>query len=432
MRLKRRSNGEPLPYPRVVERFDRTWVWINYDPDTIDMIKAIPGRVWHARSKAWSIPREHTDRLLGVLRLGYTMAEMIHEDGRAEVLHWVDESAPDESAPSAKEDNVTMPETTIQQVLALPEGGPDWYYQGVIDAVRMGKPIMRDVIVTPEDAAWILEHAMAPNRNERFRPVYQYGRMMAENNWKLSGSVLSFNRAGQCSDGQHRMKGSVHANAAFPTWVQFGVPNEDFAYLDQGAIRGVHEMWGIALAGEGKEEKYAAAWAATVNKLARWSVGIYPRQTMLTRTELLQFGLKVDNQTGDMLRLAQERAAVARHNYPAIVPSVWGMTCFLLSVYDEVSGTEKGEEFIDKLSTGVGLMSKTDPIVTARRTINNAREQLKSGQTSPEWVMAIVIKTWTKWMEGTPSQIMSYRKSEQFPKLYGEDLIRQYLGWELE
>jgi hypothetical protein len=88
--------------------------------------------------------------------------------------------------------------------------------------------------ITPEVAASM----MATNAGNRPISRQHVGRLaasMIRGEWDLNGATIKVACTGRLLDGQHRLSACVESGCAFDTLVVYGLPEESFATIDQGA-----------------------------------------------------------------------------------------------------------------------------------------------------------------------------------------------------
>lgn len=97
-------------------------------------------------------------------------------------------------------------------------------------------------LITPEEAKYILEHQMFPNRDVRESKADVYANMIARGEWLPTGQGLSFNPDEKLIDGQHRLGGIVRANKAAFMLVAHNIPDKAQLVMDQGLNRRAHDQ----------------------------------------------------------------------------------------------------------------------------------------------------------------------------------------------
>lgn len=97
-------------------------------------------------------------------------------------------------------------------------------------------------LITPKDAAYILESKNKSNRPLRAGTISQYAREMIEGRWNSGVSdAIAFTVEGELLNGQHRLSAVVQANISIRFFVARNVPKNAFAYMDIGARRTISD-----------------------------------------------------------------------------------------------------------------------------------------------------------------------------------------------
>lgn len=96
--------------------------------------------------------------------------------------------------------------------------------------------------ITPERAKEMLKHN-PHNRNIREGDVEKYAHDMIIDNWYdeiMQPIRISVN--GNLLDGQHRLYAIIKANKTIPMWVQYGLPENSFKWMDGGTKRTLADL----------------------------------------------------------------------------------------------------------------------------------------------------------------------------------------------
>lgn len=96
---------------------------------------------------------------------------------------------------------------------------------------------IKKINITPEFAKSLLENN-THNRRLREGAVEKYARDMLLDNWNtdvVDPICISVN--GNLINGQHRLYAIIKANKTIPMWVQYGVPENHYLYIDDGIHR---------------------------------------------------------------------------------------------------------------------------------------------------------------------------------------------------
>jgi hypothetical protein len=101
--------------------------------------------------------------------------------------------------------------------------------------------------VKTKQAEWVtIDHLQAKhifkyynkgNRKPSKNQILKYAEDMKSDHWKETGETLSFDKAGNLANGQHRLGGMILAEKEFEFLVTYGLDREVFDVLDTGIIR---------------------------------------------------------------------------------------------------------------------------------------------------------------------------------------------------
>lgn len=104
---------------------------------------------------------------------------------------------------------------------------------------------MKVETITPEIAKVYLEHN-TNNRKENKGHVAFLAKQMSAGEWQMNGEAIVFDKDGNLSNGQHRLKACILANVPFTTAVVRGVEPKAFSTFDSGYKRSSSQVFQIA------------------------------------------------------------------------------------------------------------------------------------------------------------------------------------------
>lgn len=96
---------------------------------------------------------------------------------------------------------------------------------------------IKEIIMTPEMAKTYLE-ANVSNRPLRRRRVMEYAKAMETGEWSsdvVDPICISVN--GNLMNGQHRLMAIIMSNKSIPMYIQYGLPEDHYKYIDSGLPR---------------------------------------------------------------------------------------------------------------------------------------------------------------------------------------------------
>jgi hypothetical protein len=259
---------------------------------------------------------------------------------------------------------------------------------------------IREIMLTPELAKAFLEG------NDRNRPcsqvhVNRLAKEMLAGRWKFNGDTICRNGS-RLIDGQHRCEAVVKSGVSVRTILVEGLDHDVFDTKDCGKKRSAGDV--LAVSGE----KHYTTVAAALKVVDSYMTG--------------QF----DKEAGKQ-RWSNSEVTEILAKYPEVRESVqwcrslgnkgllqYSVMCGLHYLFSR-GDTEKANDFFTLLIGGAGLESGNAIFVLRERLVANMATKAKLPQT---YTVAITIKAWNHWREGTPIKYLRWRtegKPEPFP-----------------
>ena len=256
--------------------------------------------------------------------------------------------------------------------------------------------------ITPEVAASML------TTNTSNRPISRQhvGRLAASMNrgdWDLNGSTIKVAATGRLLDGQHRLSACVESGCAFDTLVVYGLPEESFATIDQGArSRKISDVLAIET---GLNMKNVAAALVVLYQFRKLheipSSGASASEgfSVAVARELL------GKHTGVIDSVAASNSM-----------SIWrNAQCAAIHYLFGIVDRDLAGEFAEVMRSGSSKL---------RRPFNVFREgiiRLRSTSATPNRreAAARAIKAFNAERSGKPVGILSWRSNEDFPSIDG-------------
>lgn len=275
--------------------------------------------------------------------------------------------------------------------------------------------------VTPEVAEEWLGHNWR-NRNQREAGKRDYSSDMAEGNFAINGTTITFSRPlaeGEdpdippgtpvLMDGQHRLEACVRSGKPFVTYVAWGLDPAVRPTIDSGIKR----TFGDVLSMQGSTN--ALVLASVVRKTHAWENGDFHltmRRVPATNTQLGEFL----NEHPELRRSAQIAARTHQDFQMStghgLRQSVLGLAHYLLMKADET----RAPEFFARLGDGAE-MTVSHPLMALRRRLvsDSARKQVRRDVSNvPDWQqMCYYIRTWNAFMLW---EVSTEEERERFPR----------------
>lgn len=262
------------------------------------------------------------------------------------------------------------------------------------------KQVFAEVVNLTPEMAEVLVGNNPENRMLSDGTAARYAAAMKRGAWQLNGQPMIVAKTGELNDGQHRCHGCVLSGMAILTVVVWGVERETRATLDQGRKRtnGDHlHMQGY------KNSMYLATAAKLVffydEEKERW--GSQPDADQILET--VRMNPELSEHINPVMAFSKEYSLTA--GYMAAVR-------YLCVCAHPI----KAQDFFDKLTTGLGITRKNDPIAVLRkRFLSHA-----SGKEPMEMLeqAAVTVKTWNAWMAKRNIKNLSWRRRGESPEKF--------------
>lgn len=269
--------------------------------------------------------------------------------------------------------------------------------------MKAQRPVdVEKVDVTPDLAREWLGYN-THNRRLRERVIRAYAADITAGAWRWNGESIKFAADGTLLDGQHRLAAIVAAETAVPMLVIRGLPKETQETIDGGAKRKFSDL--LQLRGETS----FVTLAAVTRRVSLWEMGVRRTGGNITTTnaQLLQTLEKYP----DLRDIALAAGAVARTC--ALNGSTIGLCMWLFTRLD----SEDSDFFFSRLADGQSLVSG-DPVYELRRTAEASKSV--RGERSEAYLIAITIKAWNAYRDGTKVGQLRFRPGGANPERFPE------------
>ncbi len=233
----------------------------------------------------------------------------------------------------------------------------------------MKKELMQRVeIISPDRARQLLL------LNENNRPIIKANlkklcRELINGQWKMNGETIKISSDGAVLDGQHRLHAVVQTGISIETMIVYGLNDDVFATIDQGAQRSLSAILSI------EKNANAKVCASIVPLLRKYKNNKIPNQFdygEISKIESLAFF----NENKAVIVRAATFVASNKNLKKIISPGYLG---FLYVVFYEIDSSACSD-FFNKLSVGM-FYNEKDPIrVLRERLIDIATSKNKEDQ----------------------------------------------------
>ena len=248
-----------------------------------------------------------------------------------------------------------------------------------------------DVVVTPAQATYWLEHHNGPNRLIKSNKVEAYSRDMLAGRWRVTGESIKFDEQGNLVDGQHRLYACALSGVAFTTTVQRGVDRAAQEVMDSGIMRGAADM--LSMRGISMSRNVAASARVLRGYLDTHGVRIdhYLRNSLTTNSEI---DTVLAHNPG-LVEIASQSVKWTR--MIGITGSVGSVAMYLLTRVDEAEAKEFFESLTNHTTDGPG-----DPryALLRRLALSGGNTQTGRHHLSQGEQLSMVIRAWNAWRRG--------------------------------
>lgn len=132
---------------------------------------------------------------------------------------------------------------------------PPEYVENAWFAGEHPAPWSRWVIITPEQAQWIVNNLNTGNRPLLPETVDRYAGIIASKQWRQTHQGMAIDTNNVLQDGQHRLHAVAKADLEVPVLFSVGMDPDNFKALDEGLIRTAAQL----LARDGVKDPRASA-----------------------------------------------------------------------------------------------------------------------------------------------------------------------------
>lgn len=269
--------------------------------------------------------------------------------------------------------------------------------------IAMSKKTMEKVLLTPSDAAELLEHN-TENRPLSQQHVQRIARQIIDGKWKFNGDSIKVSESGDVLDGQHRCWAVLEAKQPVETIIVRGIKRDAFATID--TVRKSRSGGDtLALCGA---SLYRNVVAAALQWLLRWQRGVLT-EYKIPQNKIENSDIELAHRDNPQMIQAVERAMKLRTlGNPALI-------AFLYYVLSN-RNSDLAERMISTLEdpSAVGV---NDPFFRLRAYFTADHHKKKD----PIVTIALAFKAINAAAAHSKIQTLTWRNQgsnpEQFPKL---------------
>jgi hypothetical protein len=285
------------------------------------------------------------------------------------------------------------------------------FLDGIKDVELDGIDV-RVVEIHPEEAELLLQRN-THNRPLRSMQVEEFVDAMKAGLFRFNGDAIRINADGTLDDGQHRLTACVMSGVPLVTTLVTGLGTEIHSTLDKGLKRDLATdlLW------EQEDRPGVLSQAVRLGASLRSSNPASRTATRKYVTDSACLEWFRENR-GLTSHIAKGSAASYRVKGR---PEIWAVLSYVTSQ----ANAEMSEQFMDKLTTGIGLESEKDPIWVLRNWVYNTYEKARSQRSyvRRHVLLGTAIKAWNAYVEGreitTGRMVYKVEKSETWPIVHG-------------
>lgn len=256
---------------------------------------------------------------------------------------------------------------------------------------------VRFTVVTPELANVLLTYFNDTNRPISNTNILNLHKEISNNRWLVNGETITFNEAGDMTNGQHRLLALVKADVSLLLLTITGLKEETFATIDGGRKRVTSDV--LAHAG--------VTSSKNTSSLCKFIFGFKQRKYFahrntssrtLSNTSILSYYNTLDDvEIHNSVNFGQTYSKKANG---ILTPTVLGGMYYLFNEVDK----EKSFDFLSKLCTGDNLMTGS-PILALRNKLIKAKIE-KSYHIGNDLLIKNIAYCWEKYLKGESVKII--------------------------
>lgn len=256
--------------------------------------------------------------------------------------------------------------------------------------------------INPMMAQIMLEYNSA-NRPLSNKRIDVMAKDMSEGCWVLTGENLIFSREGILNNGQHRLCAATLSTKPFVTDVRFGISREAFMHIDTGRKRTQADALSIV------GEKRCTTLSAALAWIYRYQNGLPNAARDHCSIEATLLLLEQHPHIRDSVKIAMDTTQA----FSGFQAGPMSFAHYAMSL----KSRDEADEFFFHLESGLGILSKRDPIFRLRQRVLQARSSKLLLR--PVDQIALTFKAWNALRMKQDVQQLSWRatgtRAEPFP-----------------
>jgi hypothetical protein len=243
--------------------------------------------------------------------------------------------------------------------------------------------------ITPETAAYWIEHRAKPNCRHSDARIKKYAKLMEDGLFLTTHQGIAFDWDGKIHDGYHRLHAIVKYGQPLKMMVTFGLDPDSFRALDMGFTRTPGHM--LRLEGV---DKNPDALAGGIRLFLRYTEALEKNEISGAGATTTEMVLAFHEQNPDFAELGQE-FMIMSYRWQKFISASVGLS-FTYMAIKKRHPQALLISFLKGLGTGEDL-STGSPILALRNRLTNARDTTTLN-VKPEEVLAMTIRSYNAWM----------------------------------
>lgn len=267
------------------------------------------------------------------------------------------------------------------------------------------------VFVSPEKAKVLLKNNKT-NRKVNRNQVNRYVAQMKKGQWQEdTAEPIKIAVNGRLLDGQHRLSAVVLANQGFFFHIASNISEATFPVLDTGKKRSPSDALDISGV---KNSTPTAGGISVYLSLKKGKVTDGRKREAATNDDVVnEYNNRPNFWNNVVSRSLTYYTTFNRTMSPSLIIGWYAL-------FNDIS-SDKAEDFMHKLCTGVGLTTTSNPIVQLKAILEKSKTTYGRKLNDYDRT-ALIIKAWNDYLSGT-NRMLKFDAKESYPKLSMKPLV---------
>ncbi len=268
--------------------------------------------------------------------------------------------------------------------------------------------IIKREFISPERAQQLLE-GNGVNRKLQKGVITNYVNQMKKGQWhEDTADTVKISPTGRLLDGQHRLNAIVKNGTGYHFFIAYNVSEDAFSVIDTGKRRNSADTLTIA----GVHNATSTGGGITTFLILKQGRSVHGRRKAdmgITNEDVMnEYNSRPDFWNHIVTKGCNYYVGFNRTLTPSTIIGWYAM----LSDIDY----DKADVFMDKLCTGIGFQTRTDPIAQVRAILEKSKSSRH--KLTNAYKTAILIKAWNYFFESKEVNLFKYdERTEKYPVL---------------